>query len=305
MLQQPMSTLSILLIFLCVPWCGAGSLRGINTTSVFVRPTAYFRILLFATTIEVNGEPSTSEKISSVPIVGGKEIMDALYDIQLPEAIVQKHYGKIALGNLFIAITDSEIRNERVVLTPSSTVEVILDPRQRTRNSKPVARGRKTITIVRISTLDATPSNSAESLKDGLFSPDKINLRTQFEACSFGQLHFELSQHGVIEVKVDQPVSDFTSGSALVTAAQYVMRDKLKIKDPSKLSDKVMMCLPPGTGNWVASSGVGHWRSQYNDKWCRSLTATMHELGHGLGLTHANENGAKYGDATGYMAAGQ
>jgi hypothetical protein len=30
----------------------------------------------------------------------------------------------------------------------------------------------------------------------------------------------------------------------------------------------------------------------------------MHEIGHTMGLTHANENGAPYADSTGYMSAG-
>ena len=30
----------------------------------------------------------------------------------------------------------------------------------------------------------------------------------------------------------------------------------------------------------------------------------MHEIGHTMGLTHANENGEPYADSSGYMAAG-
>jgi hypothetical protein len=30
----------------------------------------------------------------------------------------------------------------------------------------------------------------------------------------------------------------------------------------------------------------------------------MHEIGHTIGLNHANENGEPYADLTGYMAAG-
>jgi hypothetical protein len=34
------------------------------------------------------------------------------------------------------------------------------------------------------------------------------------------------------------------------------------------------------------------------------IAATMHEIGHTMGLTHSNENGEPYADFTGYMAAG-
>jgi hypothetical protein len=54
----------------------------------------------------------------------------------------------------------------------------------------------------------------------------------------------------------------------------------------------------------VASAGLNHWRSQYNNDWCTSLTATMHEVGHQIGLLHSNKNFQKYEDRTGYMARG-
>ena len=66
----------------------------------------------------------------------------------------------------------------------------------------------------------------------------------------------------------------------------------------------VAMCLPSGTGNWAASAGINHYRSQYNDEWCLSLSGTMHEIGHNLGLHHSNTQGEAYQDYSGYMAAG-
>jgi hypothetical protein len=82
---------------------------------------------------------------------------------------------------------------------------------------------------------------------------------------------------GVVEVRVGQQISEFTSGTALVTAAQKQIKKDLGISTVSALGDKVIFCLPPGTGGWIASAGIGHWRAQFNDEYCLSLTGTSTE----------------------------
>lgn len=47
---------------------------------------------------------------------------------------------------------------------------------------------------------------------------------------------------------------------------------------------------------------MNYWRAQFNDPFCTSVSAMAHEFGHLIGLPHSNENGARYGDQTGYMA---
>ena len=74
--------------------------------------------------------------------------------------------------------------------------------------------------------------------------------------------------------------------------------------------DHVMYCLPEGTTpgadgsgskNWVAYAFLNARRSVYTDRWCGVLSATMHEIGHNLGLHHASEYGWEYEDTTGNM----
>jgi hypothetical protein len=43
--------------------------------------------------------------------------------------------------------------------------------------------------------------------------------------------------------------------------------------------------------------------SVYNNRWGGSLSTVAHEVGHHLGLRHANERGRTYADQTGYMGS--
>ena len=65
--------------------------------------------------------------------------------------------------------------------------------------------------------------------------------------------------------------------------------------------DLVMFCQPPGTGTWLAYAYVNSIYSFYNDIWCSSSSAQMHEVGHSLNLAHSGHDGNAYGDQSGYM----
>ena len=65
--------------------------------------------------------------------------------------------------------------------------------------------------------------------------------------------------------------------------------------DLAQQYDLVMLCLPPITGNnWVAFAELGGWLSWYNGSACQWVSVQMHEVGHNLGFSHSNKNGAKY-----------
>ena len=136
-----------------------------------------------------------------------------------------------------------------------------------------------------------------------MFDVNTTAFPLQYRKCSFGKLQWELAEAGVIDVQLDQPVADFGTGSSkILDAAQAKVIQMLKVDQITSLADRIMFCAPPGTGDWVAAAGLNHWRAQFNDAWCRSMTATMHELGHMIGLMHANKNGVTYGDTTGIMS---
>merc|ERR1711971_1066814 len=65
--------------------------------------------------------------------------------------------------------------------------------------------------------------------------------------------------------------------------------------------DLVMFCQPPGSGTWLAYVFINSWVSFYNDKWCQSVSAQIHEVGHNLGLGHSNQGTTAYGDQSSLM----
>ena len=147
------------------------------------------------------------------------------------------------------------------------------------RHLKKAVNGTLTVAVVRISTLDRQPTPTVQDLLN-MQSSDRINFVTQYAECSMNKL--QLRPRGVYSVTVPRDIVDFgTSGRGkLVAAAQRELKRQYRIDSITELADRVLLCLPPGTGSWVASAGNYHWRSVYNDEWCTSLTATMHEIGH-------------------------
>jgi hypothetical protein len=234
------------------------------------------RVTIVDTMFEVaaNTTSTNEQQISCIPIIDGEET-DDLLDLPLPDDIIEVNRVSIELADLYLSIPGATIEGNSVVI-PSTPVFIVLDPPEQRRQLSSSTTGPKTLAIVRVSTSDKSPTFSATALRNGIFG-NGINMKTQYEACSFGQLRWEpatVGVAGVVEVRVGQGISEFTSGTALVTAAQKQIKQDFGISSVADLGDKVLFCLPAGTGGWIASAGLGHWRAQFNDEWCLSLTGT-------------------------------
>ena len=128
----------------------------------------------------------------------------------------------------------------------------------------------------------------------------------QYKQCSFGKLQFELANgQDVIDLELDQDIWSYKTNLQLMGAAQQKIKKLFNVDDIQSITDHVMFCFPPGLeGDWVAFAGVGDYRSAFRDQYCGTLSVSMHEVGHNLGLRHSNENG-DYLDVTGYMGVGR
>jgi hypothetical protein len=206
-------------------------------------------VAIILTSFEKSAE---QQKFVCIPIDQDGEESDDMFDLQLPPgSILDGHEETLEQGLLHLRISGASVVEEHVVLGPHSHITVV-DPPQGKRNlaiSNVV--GPKTILVVRVSTIDAEPTTTANELEVGLFG-DSINLRTQYDACSFGKLQLELAHGGAIDILVNTSISEFTEPDPLVSAAKKVLEQQYNVDKASSLADKIMFCLPPGTGDWVA-----------------------------------------------------
>ena len=253
-----------------------------------------------------------SHQVACIPVVNGTESDDLLpLDNSFPvDDLAEAHQNDLASGSLFVNISHVKLTMGDLETTTESEFTVLDIAPEYYQRQQMLQRHRHlgktngvlTFAIVRISTRDSRSTLSNRDM-EAMWDERGINFVTQFQRCSFGKLQFRKARHHLIDVTVNRPVASFQNkASLLVSAAQELILQRYRVDHMPQIANHVLVCLPPGLGShWVASAGMNHWRSQYNDQWCRSLSATMHELGHNLGLPHANYGGIKYGDRTGIM----
>jgi hypothetical protein len=148
--------------------------------------------------------------------------------------------------------------------------------------------GTKTVVVIRVDAKDARTTASEAELADDVFGTagDKLNLKSQYNACSDGKLIFNplktnsiIGNDGVYTVKLPnfavKGISDSTVLAQVVNTASASLGAKLET-----IASHVLVCLPPGTlGSWIAYGYFNSHLTVYNDEWCRYPSAQMHELG--------------------------
>jgi len=180
--------------------------------------------------------------------------------------------------------------------------------KRRTSTASAVTGNLKTL-VVRVEAIDAEVTASAKELFDNTFT-DKSCLTTQYKACSYGKLTMQPYKgktadnqqiNGVVDVKVNVELAKNSAVKNLqlhaVTETYAAMGGSL----PHDAIDLVLFCFPPGSGGWAAYANINHRFSYYNDVFCSSVSAQLHEVGHNLGLGHSGGGGTDYDDTTGFM----
>jgi hypothetical protein len=279
----------------------ATSLRG-SSFSLQHEEFVMCRMLIFAT---MYAEGISKQESACIPIIDGKE-SDDIIPLSLPQDIASVYVAQLEQGTLLVTISDATLNMTEITTTATSKFTVVQQAPNYSRDLQCESdftrtTGEMTVAVIRISTRDSRSTISDADI-DAMFDKTGINFVTQYDLCSFGKLIFKKADRPTIDVTIDEPIANFQSDpTKLVGAAQLAVLKQLNIESMPLVADKVIICVPPGTGTWIASGGVNHWRTQFNDRWCTSLTANMHELGHNMGLLHANEGRKEYGDATGIM----
>jgi hypothetical protein len=239
---------------------------------------------------------------------------DESYEIpSLPNSLLEAYTHEMEHGSLVIGVPGARIAGSKLSGYNANDIFVSENIPYSNRRMLQAARepviGTRTILVLRVSVDDQSVGHTADLLSERIFG-NGISMKMQYAKCSAGKLWFQpaaVRTNGILEVPLNATnLDDSTFATSISNAAISRARQLLGLSEKDHISsqaDHIMIFLPPGTGNWVASAAVDHWRSTYNDRYCGSLSASMHEIGHNLGLLHANENG-DYLDYTSYMSAG-
>jgi len=178
--------------------------------------------------------------------------------------------------------------------------------------------------VIRVVDKDGLGPSTTKQLDDDIFT-DNVSLKTQFTKCSHNNINIERADKqgfsttydgkdykGIIDVAISTRAIETHSynmfNAAINAAETNLLNDEEELED---FFDLVMICQPRGTyrfngdqqsRSWLAYAFVDHWISVYNDDWCNSVSAQMHEVGHNLGLLHSGiRREREYSDTTGMM----
>ena len=159
---------------------------------------------------------------------------------------------------------------------------------------------------------------SAAEIGDDVFGTlgDPLNLKSQMDACSFGQLKISegyiapehRSAPGVLDVTIDVSLRGndrYTIRNAVTTAAVNKLGHALP--GPYKqviyvLEDCYSSKSTGETCSWSAYAYINHWSSVFRGAYYKHVAVLMHELGHNYNMGHSGGlSGYTYSDHTGYM----
>ncbi len=135
---------------------------------------------------------------------------------------------------------------------------------------------------IRVKALDRETTSSEADISDNWFGTavDKVNLKSQYQACSYGSLKVEPANTGPDSVKGVYTVSiDINVEGAEIGKVEQAVVKKLgeDLGNLNDIYDNVMICVPPGTVEGViAYAYVNNWLSVYNNEWCNYVSAQMH-----------------------------
>lgn len=188
----------------------------------------------------------------------------------------------------FTLLADSLIDGGELVLPENANINAILAPRGAGSNAGngrrlAVVEGDKSVLVVRVNAPDFSTSSSVSVLSDNVFgtTDDSVNLKSQYEACSYNKLRLNptadsRATNGVYEVSISRKTKRASRESIEDAVVSQLTRELGYL--PREF-DHVMLCLPPRTsGSWIAYAYVNGWLSVYNDNWCNYVSAQVHEV---------------------------
>ena len=162
-----------------------------------------------------SASPNTHQKTICIPIVDDQEL-DNDFEIELPSELASEYPSDIHQGKLIVSILGAALDDNGLLqISDAPQFTVLSDPRfDRHRVRHLEATGTKSVAVIRVSTLDASPKDSATTLKSTLFGSGGTNFVTQSDACSHGNLKWELKNNEILDVQVPVYVTNYANDSA-------------------------------------------------------------------------------------------
>lgn len=227
---------------------------------------------------EVDCYDPTSEQFMRVKGPEGKGIEAELLD--------QFHSGKIHSAQSTFIQKESYIDDEEGSLNIDMLDNAVYgeeDPSRRRKRKLVATTGTREMLAVRIIAADASTTASEYDVSDNWFGTygDPLNLKSQYEACSYDKLKIKPADvgsgwAGVYTARIEE-LANGASDSVIRNAAVAAVRSDLGNLESQ--FDHVMLCIPPGTsGRWVGYAYLGGWLSVFNDEWCGFPSIQMHGM---------------------------
>lgn len=233
----------------------ARSLRGLEHLQeprTLVEVTTH--VLCRMTVSDTMYEDGTSDERSvCVPILNHQET-DQVIPFDLPLELEEVDKTKLDQGRLFVNITNAQLTDEEISVNASSEVFVMDELPAHLRHLQErelQTSGELSLAIVRIITNSRSPSASTTSLEK-MMDYSEVNLSTQFNKCSFGKFKWKKASRPVVDVRV----GNNGNKGKLIQAAQRQIISDLNLAQMTDLADRILFCVPPGTGKFSLLSSL-------------------------------------------------
>jgi hypothetical protein len=160
--------------------------------------------------------------------------------------------------------------------------------------------GNQSLLVVRvISRKDSEmlePSLSINQLRNQIFGdpsdPSRISLKSQYAMCSEENLNFipasyDGNDSGVFNLIVNRSMKNTDFSLHIENIVTKAFEEKFNAR---ARYDYAMFCLPQGMSrDFLAYAIYNDKYSFFSDPWCGSLSGTMHEIGHNMGMGKRTE----------------
>jgi hypothetical protein len=243
---------------------------------------------------QTNGRQTQHHQLVCYPIINGHQSDFLLVLDGLPNTFAKEHSKALENGELFIALDHAVVVQEEQIIhvRAQSSLTVVPPPPKIQRPRRLTTTGDLTIAFVRVSMKDAQVTSSAQDIKEVVMGENSANMINQLHQNSFGKLCLQPAGGGVgvYEVYVNKNIGSYAQGSSTHTDVQNAIREQLNVETMQDLADRVFFCIPPGTidPNWVAVASERSGIASFNNEYCSSLSTTIHEFMHTIGLGHSH-----------------